>query len=544
MSRNRLAMVAASWMLWVSLAGLTPAVPAQEGRREPGSVLLELPNLGPVPGAFESSLGPGPGALSASAFGVPAPAIVGARRRTGGILPKSSAKVHPTGAGPGSAPPFATADNARPRLPFSSGPGAGPGETPLTLGAVSDDPGPPDGLTLDAAIERMMAANLDLNSLKYELPQADADVLTAGLRTNPIVYMDTQFIPYGAYSMQRPLGPIQYDINITYPIDLSHKRPARVRVARSAKRVLEAQYQDVVRRQIGNLYRAFVDLQAARNTYLMAAAAVREQERVVARELRAAAKGARTAGIERLQTELDKARSGIDDARDARDDAREALGLLLSLPAEQAACIEPRGSLRDLGPPAPPLDELKRLALEDRPDLVATRLGLGRAEAEVRLARANRLDDVFLFYDPITYQDNRAARLPSGRSWDIGLAIPLPIYNRNQGNIARALGNLSQTQAELAALERRIVSEVRQAHREYHSSGAALARFERSILPRARDARAKADAEFAARTMSPDDYLGQLNDDEETARLYRDAFVRHRRSMLDLNTAIGFRLLP
>ena len=44
--------------------------------------------------------------------------------------------------------------------------------------------------------------------------------------------------------------------------------------------------------------------------------------------------------------------------------------------------------------------------------------------------------------------------------------------------------------------------------------------------------------------MSLDDYLGQLNDDDETARLYRDAFVRHRRSMLDLNTAIGLRLLP
>jgi hypothetical protein len=59
--------------------------------------------------------------------------------------------------------------------------------------------------------------------------------------------------------------------------------------------------------------------------------------------------------------------------------------------------------------------------------------------------------------------DNHTARLPSGRSWDLGLAIPLPIYNRNQGNIARALGNLSQTQCELAALERRVVSEVRQA---------------------------------------------------------------------------------
>jgi cobalt-zinc-cadmium efflux system outer membrane protein len=356
--------------------------------------------------------------------------------------------------------------------------------------------------------------------------------------------MDTQFIPYGAYSSLRPVGPIQYDVNITHPIDLSHKRPARVRVARSAQRVLEAQYQDVVRRQIGNVYRAFVNLQSARNAYLAAQAAVREQERVVARELRETGPAGRSAGTERLAIELDKARAALDDAADTLGDAREALALLLNLSPEQAADLEPRGSMRDLAPPAPPLEELTRIALSNRPDVNAARLGLARAEAEVRLARANRLDDVFLFYDPITYQDNRAAKLPSGRSWDVALAIPLPVYNRNQGNIARALGNLAQTEAERVALERRVVSEVRQAHREYIRSHEALDRFESSILPNARSARGKAEAEFAAGKLSPDDYLGHLGDDEETARLYRDAFVRHRRSMLDLNTTAGVRLLP
>ena len=419
-----------------------------------------------------------------------------------------------------------------------------PGAAALTLSAVVDDPGPPNGLTLDAAIERMMAANLDLNALKYELPQGEADVLTAGLRANPIVYMDTQFIPYGAYNTQRPLGPIQYDVNITHPIDVSGKRPARVRAARSAQRVLEAQYQDVVRRQIGNLYRSFVNLQAARNTYLAAEAAVHEQERIVVREQREAGAGPRSAGTERLAIELEKARAALDDAADALGDAREAMALLLNLSPDQANCLEPRGSLRDLAPPPPPLDELVRIAMEYRPDLAAARLGLVRAEAEVKLARANRLDDVYFFYDPITYQDNRAMKLPSGRSWDVALAIPMPIYNRNQGNIARAVSNLAQTQAERAALERRVVSEVRQAHREYIRSREALDRFERSILPNARAARIKAEAEFAADTLSPDDYLGHLSDDEETARLYRDAFVRHRRSMLDLNTTAGLRLLP
>ena len=465
------------------------------------------------------------------------PAIIGARRRAGGVLPKPAGKRSAA-----SASPFPAARELLPHWPEP--PAAGSGAESLTLSAVVDDPGPPNGLTLDAAIERMMAANLDLNALKYELPQGEADVLTAGLRANPILYMDTQFIPYGAYNSQRPLGPIQYDVNITHPIDLSHKRTARVRSARSAQKVLEAQYQDVVRRQIGNLYRAFVNLQAARNTYLASERAVHAQERVAARERQEAGSGAISAGIDRIGVELEKARAALDDAADALGDAREALALLLNLSPDQAAGLEPRGSMRDVALPPPPLDDALRIALDNRPDLVAARLGLVRAEAEVKLARANRLSDVYVFYDPITYQDNRAMKLPSGRSWDIAMAIPLPIYDRNQGNIARALGNLAQTHAERAALERRVISEMRQAHREYIRSRDALERYERSIVPGARAARIKAEAEFAADKLSPDDYLGHLSDDEETARLYRDAFVRHRRSMLDLNTTAGLRLLP
>jgi cobalt-zinc-cadmium efflux system outer membrane protein len=414
----------------------------------------------------------------------------------------------------------------------------------LALSELAEDEGSPVGLTLDAAIQRMMAANLDLLALRYEIPQADADVLTAGLRANPLLYVDTQFIPYGTFTNTRPGGPTQYDLNITYPVDLSRKRQARVRVACVARRVLEAQYQDVVRRQIGNLYRAFVDLQAARIGYLTAEEALRDQERVIERERGRSNQAVPSPDSERLFLHLDKTRGARDDARDTLDDSREALALLINLPPDETARLEPQGRLRD--PIALPLtlEELTGIALESRPDLAASRLGLARAEAELRLARANRLDDAYVFYDPITYQDNRPMKLLSSRSWDIGLAIPLPIYNRNQGNIARAQSNLTQSQVERNALERRVVSEVRQAHREYLSSRDALERIERSMLPRARAIRKKATDEFAAGKLPPNDYLDNLDDVAETAGLYRDALIRHRRSMLDLNTIVGLRLLP
>jgi cobalt-zinc-cadmium efflux system outer membrane protein len=431
-----------------------------------------------------------------------------------------------------------------PALPV---PGSSPPEPSDVNISIVEDEGPSDGLTLDAAIHQMLTANLDIQALKHEIPQADADILTAGLRTNPLIYVDDQFIPYGAFTNARPGGPTQYDINITYPIDLTHKRQARVRVARSAKSVLEAQFQDVIRRQIGNLYRAFVDLQSARINLLAAQASVREQERVVdaARPRAGSDKQGGEQAIERLEIVLDKARADLSEAGGALGDAQEAMAMLLNSPPEQAAAIQPRGSLRDrVAAPPPPLEELMRVAMACRPDLIAARRGIGRAEAEIALQRANRLDDVFLFYDPLTYQDNSPIKLKSARSWVVAMAFPLPIYNRNQGNIARAHSNLHQTHTELAALERRVLSEVRLADREYQSSREALGRIETTILPRARKAFARNLRDYAAGKISEDEYLSHLDDEAEAARSFREALIRHRRSMLDLNTAVGLRLLP
>ena len=57
-----------------------------------------------------------------------------------------------------------------------------------------------------------------------------------------------------------------------------------------------------------------------------------------------------------------------------------------------------------------------------------------------------------------------------------GVAAPLPVFNRNQGNIARARLNVERTQAELAALEDRAVLEVRQAERLFAVTRAAVKR--------------------------------------------------------------------
>jgi cobalt-zinc-cadmium efflux system outer membrane protein len=329
-------------------------------------------------------------------------------------------------------------------------------------------------------------------------------------------------------------------------MDMSRKRQSRTVVARMAKSTLEAQFQDVTRRQIDNLYRAFVNLQAARIDRLAALATVQRQEQRLAdlrqRDDRTDQRAADA--IDHLAFMLERSRVALDEATEAYDDARDGLGVLLNLSLDETTRLEPQGSLRTRVPEPPGLDELEAIALRCRPDLHAGRLGVNRAGAEVSLQRANRFDDVYLFYDPLIYQDNRPIRAASSHSWAVGLTFALPIYNRNQGNIARATSNVQQTRNELSSLERRVVSEVRLAEREFQSSKRALDQIERTMLPMTQESLRRQAREFAAGSLDADDYQTRLDEAAELVSAHRDAIVRHRRAMLDLNTAVGMRIMP
>ena len=116
-------------------------------------------------------------------------------------------------------------------------------------------PEPPDGMTIGEAIDRLLRLNLELRAQEMEISKARADVLTAGLRGNPLIYTDSSMIPYGNFDGSGG-GPTQYDANITLPIDINGKRKKRLAVAMRAQRITEAIYQDAIRLPIDNLYTA------------------------------------------------------------------------------------------------------------------------------------------------------------------------------------------------------------------------------------------------------------------------------------------------
>ena len=414
----------------------------------------------------------------------------------------------------------------------------------LALPTTEENPGPPDGLTLDQAIERLVRENLDLRSQAHEIPQARADKLTASLRANPVFYADAQLVPYGQYTRNRPGGQTQYDVNISYPLDLSRKRQARTVEASRAILVIEAQYQDAVRKSIDNLYSSYVDLLQARRTIAFAEAGVEglaNAEKATV-DLRA--------GNERKESDIIRVRlarqtseQALVDSQEALLKAKRVLATQLNIPPDQADLIEPNGVLKFPRIDLPSSQELIALTLATRQDVMAYRLGVSRAEASVKTQLANRYQDVYVLYQPYTLQDNTPFGLKSPTSWALGVTVPLPLYNRNQGNIERARVNVKQTQTEVAAIERAAIQDVQVAEREYLTASKAVERFETSILPGARILLQEAKRLYGGEA-NVLQYLESIQDYNNNARSYLDALVRLRRAMLDLNTAVGRRILP
>lgn len=404
--------------------------------------------------------------------------------------------------------------------------------------------GPPRGMTLDQAIDRLLRESPELRSMRYEIPQARADVLTAGLRANPLYFLSASNVPYQSYSPQR-YGAVEYTPTFVQPFDVNDKRGARVEAASKALYVLEAQFQNAVRLAVDELYRAYTDVIVARETLHYAEVSL-AGAKALFEATRGQPQGAAVSESNRLNlaVEFETARLDVDQARSELLRSKHRLASILSIPRAQAARIELRGRLRPPEAPLPARDALVRLALDCRPDVRAHRLGIDRARADMRVARKERVDDIFVVYSPFQFQNNQPIGKQNATSFSLGLMGSIPLYDRKQGEIRRAETNVIQSRAALRAVESEAAAEVETALLEYHASRQAVERIERLILPPSERARAIAYQEHQAGQLGTAEYLLALRDRNAVVRQYRDTLIRHRRSMLELNTAVGRRLLP
>jgi outer membrane protein, heavy metal efflux system len=128
-------------------------------------------------------------------------------------------------------------------------------------------------------------------------------------------------------------------------------------------------------------------------------------------------------------------------------------------------------------------------ALRESPEVKLAQQGVERAEAVLVQARKARIPD--LQVTGILVQNSElldTVRKPTGLMGGAQIGVELPVFNRNQGNIAAARGEIQSAKQELARVKLQLERELASIFREYDSARETVRQYKAEMLPRAEEA--------------------------------------------------------
>ncbi len=134
-------------------------------------------------------------------------------------------------------------------------------------------------------------------------------------------------------------------------------------------------------------------------------------------------------------------------------------------------------------------DEWMAATVKDSPEIKLAQQAIGRAEASLLQARKVPIPDLQV-YGNLTqnYEPLETTRQPIGLNGGVQIGVQLPIFNRNQGNIAAAHGEIESAKLELVRLKLRLTREIANLFRDYDSARVTADEYKKEMLPRAEQA--------------------------------------------------------
>ncbi|HXI27176.1 MAG TPA: TolC family protein [Vicinamibacterales bacterium] len=395
-------------------------------------------------------------------------------------------------------------------------------------------PAPPADVTLDDAVHEAVERNLTLVAERYAIAVADARILTARLRPNPVLTANAMF-PDGTV-FANDVSPREQVVRTDVVIERGGKRDRRIDVAEAAKSVTELQFLNTMRTVVLDVENAFIDVVLAQAN----AALARESLDAFNALVEVNTERVRTGDLS--QIELSRSRlAALQFQNEVRQEesklaiARGKLNTLLG--RSRRGPIDPHGELRRDGDPVD-LEALRRRALSQRPDVLALRRDQARSAADLRLQIAQGTID-YTVSGELHYQHQPSPPNTSGFLYGAYLSVPLPIFNRNQGEVARARQEALQIDARLRALEADVNQEVDAAYESYTASRDVVATIEAQMLAQARDVRSTTEYSYRRGEASFVEFLDAVRAFNETMQSYNAARADFARSLYTLDSIGG-----
>jgi len=357
-----------------------------------------------------------------------------------------------------------------------------PSETVLPdLPVINDDVILPSGetssaqkeFTLDQAIQTALKNDQRISAALENIRQAEADLTTAGLIPNPDLSAGGSLIPLDRrFTVNRQGGPPQFDLGIAMPIDwfLFGKRAAAINSGQYGVDAASADFANTIRLRIAATIKAFYDVLEAQ---AMLELAKENQKNLATMEKiilnRVALGGVGTIEADRIKLSLFTSRRELHAQELNQSAALNQLRSLLGI--SDNTVINVKGSLEVSNTVNPiSIEEAFKWAEQNRPDLTALRSQLDKANADIQLEERKAYPQVTPRVGYTRQFQQQAIGFPDANSWGAGVDILVPLFDRNQGNIAKAKSVRIQTQHNLQAQLADLRAEIDQAVKTFASA--------------------------------------------------------------------------
>ncbi len=392
-------------------------------------------------------------------------------------------------------------------------------------------------LTISQAVDEAIQHNLALIAQKANLPIADTQMLTARLRPNPVASVSADHLDWlgTGFDENNNGGPPEFAFRVDLPIERSGKREKRMDLASASRAVAEAQFDDAVRTLRADVTLACIDVLAARATRALVTDNLRAFEDL-ARVNRARVAAGSIAPLESTRSDVAMLQFRSTSVRADLELATALARLRTLLGRSPADPLDISGDLRlALSTPPAELAPAQQLALATRPDLRSLQLGEAKSVADLRLQEA------IGHIDYTVGAEYRRQQGIAGMSNSLGFFVsaPLPLLNRNQGEVARAGAERDQTSRQMAAVKAQILSDVEMAFQEYTANRDLVAAIEHDLIQPATSARDISTYTYRAGGTSLLELLDAQRAFNDTMQSYLDAQAGLRRAAAHLNAAVG-----
>ncbi len=381
-------------------------------------------------------------------------------------------------------------------------------------------------LSLAAALELAMRASPDIAVAAREVDALEGSVRQAGIIPNPSI---------GASQEDTQRAARTRTVQLNVPIELGGKRAARITAAergRDASAIELAGKRSEIRAVVTA---AFYDLVTAQERYRLAQASVELAKRATNAASRRVLAG-KVSPVEETRARVAEAGGRVELVQAASDVqvARKRLAATWGSPSPR---FERAVDQVEALPALPALDDLTQ-RLQQAPSLARARIEVDRRQALVRVERSRQIPDVIFSIG--ARRDEQLGRNQA----IVGVSIPIPLFDRNQGNVLESLRRTDKARDELVATEVRLNTELAQAHGRLGAARQEADLLRQEILPGAQSAYDAATKGFELGKFSFLEVLDAQRTFFQAKSQYLRALSETHRAAADIDRLVGTPYAP